>query len=407
MERCDDLKRWTARSGARRHGPGTTPWPAPCSVRSTVPDSSVYRILDANANRASEAARTLEDAARFALGDGPLAARLKGIRHALRAALAPLDDPPGRLLSARNTPGDPGTSLSDRREQSRATLADVCAAAGGRLAEALRVLEETLKTLDAGDAAAAIKKLRYSAYDLEQRIVLDLLRRERAAQWPLCVLVSQSLCTHHPWEEVAARAIRAGAACVQLREKSLPDRELLARAQTLVRIARETPLGGDSARRAVVIINDRADVALAAGADGVHLGQDDLPVSAARSLAASAAAPAFLVGVSTANADQARRALDDGADYVGLGPMFPSATKPKERLAGVTYLREFLQLSIERAGDAPPVPHLAISGISPRNIGELVAAGCRGVAVSSYVCSSPDPAAVCRELLGALAADSR
>lgn len=364
-------------------------------------DRSALRILDANTNRAMEAARTLEDAARFALGSPLLSGGCKDLRHALRAALAPLDSPPGTILSARDTPGDPGTSLSNPSESLRSDLAAVCRAAGKRLTESLRVIEETVKTFDRGaSVAAAIKQLRYTAYDLEQRIVLALLRRDRSAQWPLCVLITGSLCAHHPWEHVAAEAIRAGAPCLQLREKSMPDRELLARARTLVRLAHATPLGGGQGRRAAVIINDRVDIALAAGADGVHLGQDDLPVAAARAVASGS--PTFIVGVSTANVDRARCALDAGADYVGLGPMFPSATKPKEQLAGVAYLREFLRLASDRAGDDPPTPHLAISGITPRNIGELVAAGCRGVAVSSCVCSAPDPGAVCRELLDAL-----
>lgn len=365
---------------------------------------TVLRIIDANANRAMEAARTLEDAARFALNDAVLSGRCKDLRHALRAALGPIDSPPGTLLAARNTPGDAGSALTTESESHRGDLAAVSTAAGKRLGESLRVLEETVKTLERGALAAAkIKQLRYAAYDLEQHIVLALTRRQRAVQWPLCVLITESLC-ERPWEEVARRAIEGGAPCIQLREKDLSARELLGRAKRLVEIARSTPLAGDAAQRAMVIINDRTDIALAARADGVHLGQDDLPIAEARSLASGV--PGFLVGVSTANVEQAQRAMDDGADYLGLGPMFPSSTKPKERLAGVAYLREFLQLCAGRAGgvaSSPPTPHLAISGITPRNIGELVSAGCRGVAVSSCVCSAAEPERVCRELLAAMA----
>jgi thiamine-phosphate pyrophosphorylase len=133
---------------------------------------------------------------------------------------------------------------------------------------------------------------------------------------------------------------------------------------------------------ASLIVNDRTDIALMGAAHGVHLGQEDARVAEARGLAGARLA----IGVSTENLEQARRAALDGADYCGVGPMFPSTTKDKPRLAGPECLREYLADPL-----ASSRPHLAIGGITPDNIDQLVRVGCRGVAVSAAVCSAPQP----------------
>lgn len=355
------------------------------------------RIIDAGANRAREALRVMEDLARFVLDDQPLSAELKSIRHGLTQALAALEplglDRPA-LLAARDTPGDVGTATKTPAESRREDLSGVAAAAGSRLTEALRSIEECAKALPAEDAARAVEALRYRAYDADRRLGLALAPGARAPQWRLCVLITESLCRHHPWERVARLAVDAGADCLQLREKSMDAGELLARARRLADIARAGP------RRAHVIVNDRPDVALLAGADGVHVGQSDLPADAVRRLAG----PRLLVGVSTATIDQARAAARAGADYCGCGPMFHTTTTHKPVLSGPGYLRQYLADPVTTR-----VPHLAISGITPQNARALAELGCRGVAVSSAVCASPDPAGVCAEIVRVLAGstDSR
>lgn len=338
------------------------------------------RIIDASANRAREALRVLEDAARFAADDASLCARLKSLRHEVTAAIADLPFSRADLLHARDTEGDVGTGVSTSAEFARNGLPGVAAAAASRLTEALRSLEESAKAAGAPAAARRIEAARYAAYTLDKDLSLRLTRPRR--QWTLCVLISQDLCPDRDWRRVAAAAIEGGADCLQLREKSLDARDLIARATILLDLAR--PAGTS------VIINDRADVAAACGADGVHLGQTDLPVTAARAILP----PRALIGVSTSSLEHARAARADGADYVGLGPMFPSSTKPRPTLAGTAYLRAFLA-----DPDLAPIPHLAISGITPGNADELAAAGCRGIAVSSAVAASPDPAGVCRKLV--------
>lgn len=376
------------------------------------------RLIDANANRAREGLRVLEDLARFTLDDQPLCARFKTVRHRLGDALAGLPIDRGVLLAWRDTAGDVGTEVQTAAEGQRAGLPAIAAAAGGRLAEALRVIEEAAKALQDTDTASAssktpvgresrpprphqeprpgsdptpredipaeVERLRYLAYDAAAAVELAL-GTGRARQWRLCVLLTESLCVHHPWQRVAELAIEGGADCLQLREKAMDAGELTARARTLVGIARPHAVS--------VIINDRADVALAARADGVHLGQTDMSIRDVRRIAGNA----LLVGVTTANLDQARAAAREGADYCGLGPMFPSTTKPKSILAGPDYLRAYLADPASAR-----LPHLAISGITPANIGELTAAGCRGVAVSSVVCGAEDPAGVGAALVAAI-----
>lgn len=334
----------------------------------------VMRLIDANANRAREALRVMEDGARFLLDDAPLAASIKSIRHDLAAVLRGIA--PDCVLS-RDTPGDVGTAISTEAEMRRATARDVVVAAGKRLSEALRSLEEYAKTMD-GDAAAGFESLRYRGYEAERALVSAMGHPARR-QWTLCVIITESLCKR-PWMEVVRQSIEGGADCIQLREKSLPDGELLARARMLVETCR--PAGVS------VIVNDRVDIALASGADGVHLGQEDLPAREARRMVGNR----LLIGVSTANIEQAERARRDGADYCGVGPMFETTTKKKDVIAGPAYLRAYL------AHEPQLPPHLAIGGITPGNVGELAAEGVKGVAVSSVVCGSEGPGGVCGEL---------
>ncbi len=336
--------------------------------------NAVLRIIDANANRAREALRVMEDAARFALDDADLTAQLKQLRHDLVAVLKAFDG----LEFHRDTPGDVGTALTTegRMERERGSIADVAIAAGKRLTEGLRTIEEYAKTIDS-EAAASVEQIRYRAYEIERRLHLRL-GSGRSRQWRVCVIITESLCRHHSWLEVARLALDGGADCLQLREKSISDRELSDRATKLVDLA---------AGRASVIVNDRVDIALLSGADGVHVGEDDLSIEEARRIAGRR----LIIGASTHDLDEAKRAVDSGADYCGVGAMFATTVKPDREPSGPRYLRQF----IERHQN---MPHLAIGGITPENVGEPVELGCRGVAVSSCVCGSNEPGNVVRVL---------
>jgi thiamine-phosphate pyrophosphorylase len=336
-------------------------------------DGPTLRILDANANRAREALRVLEDYARFALNHDELSAKLKEVRHVLATVLK---DRVADAILHRDTPGDVGTDNKTASEAKRDDLTSVVTAAGKRLGEALRVIEELLKTQDARQAAT-VESIRYRFYDLEQAIARTLRAASRFADVRLYVLITEASC-RLPWLETAEQAIRGGADCIQLREKELESGELLRRAQQLVTLCRK--------HDTLCIINDRPDIALLCSADGIHVGQTDLPAASVRKLIGHR----MILGVSTHRIEQARQAVLDGADYIGVGPIFRSPTKPRDFVAGPEYARQVTSTI--------PIPAVAIAGITEQNVDEVVRTGVRAIAVTAAVVSADDPRAAAERL---------
>jgi len=338
------------------------------------------RLLDACANRAREGLRVLEDYCRFVLDDAFLCRTLKEWRHDLKAILDELS--PSLLLQARDTRHDVGVELSTPSEQYRASLGDVVQANCKRVQEALRSLEEYGKVHSPG-LGQALGQLRYRVYTLERALVLGVSARQRLQGARLYVLLTGSQCVASlDW--IIAEAAAGGAQIVQLREKDKSDRELLERARQVRRWTRQAGV--------LFIVNDRADIARLVEADGVHLGQDDLPVKEARRILG----PDALIGVSTHNLDQLQQAILDGASYVGIGPTFPSNTKDFTEIAGLEFVRQAMAETT--------LPAFVIGGVNPQTIRAAVAAGARRVAVSSAIAQADDPRAVCADLLAALPA---
>ena len=336
---------------------------------------SVLRIIDANCNRTREALRVLEDYARFVLADADLQTRLKQLRHDFQSATSALQS---RAIAARDASSDVGTLSVTQTEASRESPGTVVTAAGKRLGEALRTVEEYLKIFD-GANAANVERIRYRAYDIERDIQLTLTPgRTRMQHVRLYVLVTESMCKL-PWLQATQRAIEGGATCLQLREKNLPDGELLIRARQFVELCKK--------HNVIAIINDRPDIALLSGADGVHVGQADLPARAVRQIIG----PQMIIGVSTRAIEQAHQAMLDGADCIGVGPVFASVTKPQEILPGLEYAA--------RVAREIAIPSFAISGIDASNINAVRASGVTGAAVSSSVMSADDPCEAARTML--------
>jgi len=200
---------------------------------------------------------------------------------------------------------------------------------------------------------------------------------------PLYVILDREVARGRALPELLGAVLAGGCRLVQLREKTLPMVELLPLARELQARCR--------AAGARFIVNDRADLALAAEAGGLHVGQDDLPAAAARRLLR----PGMILGVSTHDEAQARLALADGADYVAVGSMFPTGSKVGFQLVGPALLRRVRPLI--------SVPLVAIGGITEANVAEVIQAGADAVAVISAVCGALDPAAATARFLEAIA----
>ena len=343
-------------------------------------DAAILRAVDASANRALEGLRVVEDFLRFVLDDKFLTREAKELRHELAQVVAQL--PTGELHAARETEADVGRAISTPSEARRDSAVNVCRASFQRTQQALRSLEEFAKLFD-GVLAGQFETLRYRAYTLEKAssVTEESCRRLAAAR--VCILVDAGP-SSVVFAERVAQLVAAGADIVQLRDKCADDRTLVERAKILVEQSRSGAT--------ISIINDRPDIAFIADADGVHIGQDDLPVKAARELMG----PDRLIGVSTHSLAQARAAVVEGANYIGVGPTFPSTTKDFCHFPGLPLLRD---VSLEIT-----LPMFAIGGINAQNVRDVVARGIHRVAVGAAVTSSEhagDAVRALRQQLGA------
>jgi len=342
------------------------------------PDASALRILDAALNRGTEGLRVVEDYLRLVLSDAHLARQAKQLRHDLAAAAAML--PAVDRQAMRDTPGDVGTQIATAAEGHRTDAAHVAAASLRRTAEALRSLEEYGKLTDT-TLASECQSLRYRLYTLEKATWLASDSARRLADVRLHVLVD-GRSSPQQFDTLVRQLIDAGVGAIQLRDKQLDDRALHARAEQLRQLT--------STCSTLALVNDRADIAAAVGADGVHLGQDDLPVAAARKVVG----PRALVGVSTHHIRQARQAVLDGANYLGAGPTFPSTTKTFDHFPGLDYLR---QVAAEIS-----LPTFAIGGITADNLPEVLATGIGRVAVAGAITAAANAADEVEALLALL-----
>lgn len=345
-------------------------------------ETDLYRIIDVAANRTREGLRVIEDFVRFGMNDLHLSQVLKECRHEQSAILSQLST--DRLLAARDTLNDVGTTTETNAEYERRSPTDVVRAAFRRVQEALRTLEEYSKIIDAR-LAPRFEQSRYHLYTVEKAVLRTESSLDRLKDQKLYLLIGSSL-GDNDFETVVSVAISAGVKMIQLREKSITDRELVHHARRLREITRQAGV--------LMIVNDRPDIAVVSNADGVHVGQDEFSVHDARSIVG----PDRLVGVSTHSIGQARQAVLEGADYIGVGPTFPSGTKTFTDFPGLALLR---QVAAEIR-----LPWFAIGGIDTDNVGEVAAAGGTRIAVSSAICRSKSPGEVAANLISGLMTDA-
>lgn len=320
---------------------------------------AVWRILDANFDRAREGLRIIEEWCRFALNDVHMANECKQMRQDLGQWHTP------EIRAARDTVGDVGTDLSHPREEQRDGIAQLLQANLCRVQEALRVLEEYGK-LHSNGLSSDCKQMRYRVYTLESNLLaynrLQLLKTAKL------YLVTA------PAPDLLARveaALAGGLTLVQYRDKQNNDVERLAMARQMCQLCHHYG--------ALFILNDRVDLALAVGADGVHLGQQDVSVALARQILGSQK----IVGKSTTNPEEMERALKEGADYIGVGPVYETPTKAGKAAAGLEYVRH--------AAKHATVPWFAIGGIDSSNIDDVLAAGAPAIAIVRAIMSAENP----------------
>lgn len=329
------------------------------------------RLIDANLDRVGEGLRVLEDVARFLLNDASLSEQLKVLRHELlRQQDYSLQQ---QLLASRRAEEDVGAFVETVTEGQRHNLPSLVMANARRVQESLRVLEEFSKLPGAPPAlnSSQFKRARFTLYELEQRLVFRLLRKQKVQELSGLYLILDIQALQDRSEmEVARQAIQGGAKVIQLRDKKHTKQELLPIATELKRLC--------AAGGVLFIVNDYLDIALAVEADGLHLGQEDLPLPVARRLVPEE----MLLGCSTATVAEAVKAEQEGADYIAVGSLFPTMSKEKVRMAGLETLRQVKQ--------RVSLPIIGIGGINAKNVEQVIRAGASGVAVISAVLGAED-----------------
>lgn len=343
--------------------------------------NQIYRILDANFNRAREALRAVEDCGRFVLNDPAITAMTKTFRSNLREIFEAM--PVEEMLMVRNSGSDVGTVLTSATENVRPDSQSVAIAACKRLTEALRTLEEYSKVV-APEHISALEKMRYNAYTLEQQVASRFLVAGRFQHVKLYALLSAHLCKSGDLVQVARKAIAGGADAIQLREKNTTDDIFLAMAAELRALTDET--------NRLLIINDRPDIAAIVGADGVHLGQHDIPINEARRILR----PGTIVGRSTYSLQEAGQAINEGADYIVLGPVYETRTKSQKPIG-----LEILTEAVETLGESG-ISIIAIGGITEETAPEVARYGVRSLAVCGALCNSDAPEKTARTIRDAI-----
>jgi thiamine-phosphate pyrophosphorylase len=332
---------------------------------------AIERILDANLDRAREGLRIIEEWCRFGLNDSQLAQECKHLRQELASWHTP------DLRLARDTARDIGTTLSHPQEERRSSLEQLLQANLCRVQESLRVLEEYGK-LHQPEMGMALKQMRYRTYILESQI-LGYRRRQQLREASLYLVTSPS----EQLFSVVEAALKGGLTLVQYRDKNAEDGVRLAKAEKLCQLCHQYG--------ALFLLNDRADLALAVGADGVHLGQQDIPISLARQILGTQC----LIGRSTTNPQEMQNAIAEGADYIGVGPVYETPTKAGKAAAGLEYVRH--------AKVNSPIPWFAIGGIDLENVGDVINAGAKQIAVVRAIMQAENPTVIVGEFLAKIA----
>jgi len=346
----------------------------------TSAELKTLRIIDANLNRIGEGLRLLEDLARLLLNDTGLTQQLKTMRHKLVKGDWPFNR---QLVQSRDSEGDVGINIEASGDEKYRELPITVVANARRVQESLRVMEELAKIPESRLDPEKFKQARFDLYTIEQNLLSKLLRQDKLKHIVgLYVIIDTQALKGRCHIEVAAQAIGGGAKAIQLRDKLSSKRELLPVAQQLKNLCAEHDVP--------FIINDHLDLVLAADADGLHLGQEDLPISVARKLLPMGK----ILGCSTRTVDQATAAESEGADYIAVGSIYPTPSKETAEVVGLDRLRQVRQVVT--------LPLVAIGGITRDNAAEVMAAGADSVAVISAVLGADNVEDAARQIVARL-----
>ena len=337
----------------------------------------ILRIIDASLNRIGEGLRLLEDSARLMLNDATLTQQLKNMRHELVRSDWSIQQ---QLLQARDSEGDVGIDMEVPGEEKQREIPVTIVANARRVQESLRVMEEMAKAPGLGLDSEKFKQARFALYAIEKALLSRVLRQDKIKRlFGLYVIIDAMALRGRSHVEVAGQAIRGGAKVIQLRDKVRSKKELLTIAQELRNLCAEQDV--------LFIMNDCLDVALAVDADGLHAGQDDLPVKVARRLLPIDR----ILGCSARTVDKAAIAQSEGADYIAVGAMYPTSSKETAEVVGPERLKQIRQ--------AVTLPLVAIGGINATNVREVLAAGADSVAVISAVLGAEDVEGATRQIV--------
>jgi len=315
-----------------------------------------------NINRISEALRVIEDIARFYILDENLTLKVKNLRASFNLYRKSFEK---GLLGYRESRTDMGRIIlydKNRRE----SIDDVLGSSFGRAQESCRVLEEFAKINNF--SSEFFKEMRYSLYEFEKEAFIMLRKKRFNDDIGLYLIMTNPKVGY---EKLAEIAVKAKIRVIQFRDKNKESRDLLLIAKSIRSIVKNS--------KTVFIVNDRIDIALMSEADGVHLGQTDIPVSEARKISRD-----LIIGKSTHNLIQLKSALKENPDYVGIGPIYSTNSKKiKDKVLGIQNAKRMLF--------SAKIPAVGIGGIKDYNLNEVLSIGFNNIAILSFISESENP----------------
>ena len=322
------------------------------------------RLLDANINRVSEGIRVVEDVARFVYNQKEFSKELREKRHYLRKLFIQKDND---FLNSRDTKKDVGIEITkDSLLDKKSNIKHVVLGNFKRIQEGLRSIEEISKISCDYSISKEVEALRYSFYNLEKEFMGSL-----KPEIPLGLygITAENFSKGRSNYEVVTEMIKSGIKIIQYREKFKSLREKLEEAKILCELCKKNNV--------LFIVNDHVDIALMVDADGVHVGQEDMPVSEIRKILGANK----IIGLSTHSVEDADKAVLQDVDYIGVGPIFPTTTKDRTAV-GIEYM-EYVEKNIN-------LPYIAIGGIKEANLLQVVEKGARRIALVSEIVGADD-----------------